>query len=282
MLGLPEIDVLTRGFGPRELILVVGYSHGGKTQVALTTILNNPSQRLAYFSLDDPAEMVTIKLLSMAMGVDAEEIEQRVRARDPEMRRALLDVQDTFPNLLVFDQSMSFGKIENAVEEAQQHWGAPCDGVLIDYLQLVQSEEYDEATHSVQVRTQAAKRMVKAWDWPTMLLHQGSRSHCPPGKPVTLTSAAYGGEQEATIILGCRRKVFAEDATDRERAVHANTVTLHVVKNKRPPSKTTNYKGVDFKLTRTGRIIPMDEPEPNPKPPRESDRLISEFDGEVF
>jgi replicative DNA helicase len=71
-LGLGEIDQLTRGFRPQDLVLVTGFSHSGKTQLVNTMILNNPDKRILFISLDDPAEMIVTKLVAMHCKTSAE------------------------------------------------------------------------------------------------------------------------------------------------------------------------------------------------------------------
>lgn len=57
------------------------------------------------------------------------------------------------------------------------------------------------------------------------------------------------------MLIGVRRKLFDEslDAWQRER--ERNTITVHVVKNKRPPNRRTSAEGIDFHLDEsTGTI----------------------------
>jgi hypothetical protein len=101
---------------------------------------------------------------------------------------------------------------------------------------------------------------VKKKPFPTLALQQNSRSRGAPGEPITMLSMGFGGEKEATMILGVRRKKDLESAEATERAMHANTITLHLVKNKRPPGKVTPIEGVDFEMVpSTGLIRPLQE-----------------------
>lgn len=258
-LGLPTIDVLTRGFGPRELVIVVGFAHSGKTQLINAMILNNPQRRILYFSLDDPAEMIVVKLLCMHSGIAADVLEQRVRNHDPAVHKLLADAEILFPNLLIVDQPLGFGQIVDAIAEATELWGAPPECVVIDYLALIPSSDGNaEGSNTVISKAQELKRLVKSLEYPVICVHQGTRSQCGPGKPVTLTSLAFGGEQEATMVLGVRRKREDDDADEADRRYNANTITLHLVKNKRPPSKRTPYEGIDFFMDPdTGMIRPI-------------------------
>lgn len=257
-LGLAAVDLLTRGFGPKELIYFTGFSASGKTQLVLTAVLHNSDKRVLFFSMDDPAEMVLMKLACMAEGVSAEVMERKVREHDEQAKLALKTASERFPNLVVVDESLSMGEISTAVEEATLSWGAPPELVVIDYLELIRGTDYHDAVNNVKAQSRELKKWVKDKPFPTLVLHQGTRSNARPGAPITILSMAHGGEQEATILVGVRRKRDWEELDEWERSKHRDTITLHVVKNKRPPSKVTPIGGVDLYMSPdTGLVRPL-------------------------
>lgn len=248
MTGLSEIDFLTRGFGPKELILFAGFSHAGKTQLVNTMILNNRDRRILFFSMDDPREMILIKLACMLSGDSAEVLERKIRAHDAAAKTGLrAAATDHFRNLVVVDDSLGLAAMDVAIEEATDLWGAPPELIVVDYLGSMRSDGGGESDDGgIKQKASALKRWVKDKPFPTVCVHQNTRSNGGPGQPITITSIAFGGEQEATMIVGVRRKRDDADADDFVRRNHANTVTLHVVKNKRPPGKMTPPEGVDL------------------------------------
>lgn len=261
-LGLPEIDILTRGFRPKDLVVLTGFAHSGKTQLVNTMVLNNVDKRILFFTLDDPAEMVLAKLVSMSTGIPAEELERRIRQGDEAVKDSIRNVAKAdFQNLLMVDDSVALDQMQQAVDEATAVWGAPPDAVVVDYLEMIPGATIkDDSIDSVK---RMAKRL-KAWAhtaaYPLIVLHQGTRSGAKPGSPISMTSMAYGGEQEATIVLGVRRKRDRqdEDIDPYERRLVEDTVTLHVPKNKRPGGRLTHYDGIDFYLEpTTGLIRPL-------------------------
>ena len=247
-LGIAPIDTLTRGFGPKELVFITGFAHSGKTQLVNTAILNNLDRKILFFSMDDPAEMILLKLTCMYAGIAADELERLIHQDDADAKATLRKAAtDIFKNLIVVDDSLGLGNMDKAIEEAKDLWGCDPDLCVIDYLELMQGNATsDDANSNVKSKSQALKKWVKGKTWPTVVLHQGTRSGSEPGKPITMTSMAYGGEQEGTIVIGVRRKKDDRDADTWVRATHEKTVTLHVVKNKRPPAKITKPDGVDL------------------------------------
>jgi hypothetical protein len=109
-----------------------------------------------------------------------------------------------------------------------------------------------------------------------LVLHQTSRTAGADGAKLTMSSGSYGGEQQATSIIGVRRKkyqIMAEinelteklDRSHSERLVerleflrhdlkiHEFTVTVSLLKNKRPAGQLVD--DIDFELDiTTGRL----------------------------
>lgn len=259
-LGLLELDALTRGFRAGDLVLIVGYVHSGKTQLVNTMILNNPTKRVLFFSMDDPAEMILAKLVSMATNIRAGELERSVRDGDEytiDMIRKT--VHEGFENLIVVDDSVGILAMKRAVEEAREVWGADPDAVCIDYLGIIPGRA-DEEARAIPENAKALKVWARQNPWPTIVVHQGTRTNSPPGAPITLKSAAFGGDAQASVLLGVRRKSHNEELSDEERTMHENTTTLHLVKNKRPGGKLTHHSGMDFYIDpNTGMVRPLEE-----------------------
>jgi len=259
MSGLSQIDYLTRGFGPKELVLVTGFSHAGKTQLINTMVLHNRGKRVLFFSMDDPSEMILLKLACMKEKISAQELELRLRRHDEGARLIIQQAAShAFENCIVIDDSLGLAAMAAACLEAEDFWGAPPDVVIIDYLASIAGNgSTDEEDGGVKQKVAALKRWVKDKPFPTVVVHQQTRSRGGPGAPPTIVSGAYGGEQEATILIGVRRKRDDDGLDQFDRDKHANTITLHVIKNKRPPSKITPHDGIDFYIDPdTGLISP--------------------------
>lgn len=248
MTGINAIDVMTRGFGPKELIIVGGFAHSGKTQLALTMIVNNLSKNWAIFSLDDPAELLLQKLYCMAYRKNSADFEQQLRD-NPDTLKQLEDVAaNQFARLNICDETKTVQEMQADVAAMPI---AP-DAILIDYLQLIPAGE--DSLGTVNTRANDLKNWAKQLPSPIILIHQGTRSGSEPGAPFKMTSLAFGGEQQATMILGVRRKKddYRRDkynnwlTTPSERERHKNTITVHLVKNKRPPCRLTAPDGLDL------------------------------------
>jgi hypothetical protein len=111
-------------------------------------------------------------------------------------------------------------------------------------------------------------------DVPLWVLHQLSRSKGSDGQEVGIDSGAYGGETQSTHLIGVRRKrsaILAKLKHEREKAqpneekiaeldyelgIHEFTVSVNLVKNKRPGGDL--LPEVDFELIKaTGQLRPL-------------------------
>lgn len=249
-LGLTQVDVLTRGFRPGDLVIITGFAHSGKTQMVNQMLVENPDKRIVFFSLDDPAEMILAKLVAMVKGIGSERIEDKVRSGDEATIKMIMDVaQSAFPNLFVVDEVIGIPAMLAAVEEATKVWGAPPHCVILDYIEMMPGDGVsDDHAANVKQKCNSLKKWAKESPYPVVALHQGTRSNAKPGEPITLLSMGFSGEQQATIVVGVRRKKDDEQAEEYERRTHENTITVHVVKNKRPGGRCTHWDGVDYQL----------------------------------
>ena len=66
------------------MLLVVGRSHTGKSQVLLngivSNLVNNPAAHVVIFSMDEPRELVVMKLYCLLRGKSSTEVEEAVKS----------------------------------------------------------------------------------------------------------------------------------------------------------------------------------------------------------
>lgn len=256
MLGLPQVDMLTRGFGAGELTYIMGYTHSGKTQLFLTMVCHNRDRHFVLVTMDEPAELVLTKLICMRTSSNAERLEERVKAGDRQaIDRVHRIAREDFKNLVIVDMSMHVKKLPDVVKECEDFWQAPVDGLGLDYLGLLGSDDIEIGHKSQEVKAFAVEQA-----FPTVVIHQGSRGNSADGQELTMRSMAYGGEQEAIMVIGVRRqrdKALTNDWTEYDRAREKDTVEVSVVKNKRPPSKLGEYSF--YMDPACGLIMPLDQ-----------------------
>lgn len=238
MFGLPEVDMLIRGVGPGELMYVTGVAHSGKTQVVLQSLANNPDARVVFFTPDEVDSLILTKLIGITHGVNGEDLERQIKAGSQTALDMVKRVAgEQFKNLIVVDQSLSFEQMSTAVAEARHMWGEKDpDLVIVDFLELLPGST-DAGNDSVQWKSQELKRWSKVEEVPLICIHQASRGSGKRGQGRGMAAMRYGGENDAIFVLEVFRKVEDDDLDEVERDRLRNTVTVSVVKNKRPPSR---------------------------------------------
>jgi len=235
-LGFPEIDLATRGIGKGEVLLVVGRSHTGKSQVLLngivTNLINDPSAHVVIFAMDEPRELVVMKLFCLLQGKSSTEVEEAIKAGD---KAVLTELREAASNELsrvaVVDDSLSLEAMTEVMEEARQWWGCNPSFTMIDYLELLPGGDSDST--GVTSKAQAVKRWAKTQRVPVGLVHQAGRGSGEKGKPAGLYAGRYGGEQEAIFVLEVYRQKDRQDLSGWETEYHAHSININLCKNKR-------------------------------------------------
>lgn len=274
-LGFNELDKQMRGVAPSEMLLINGYSHSGKTMFLLSILAHNSDKTVVYFCPDEPRTLTLVKLACVANGINAYDLEEQISQGDTRAVNILKHTaKEMFPNLAVFDQPMTLSDMERAMGETSEMLGKPCV-MVFDYLELLQGGGED-----VPSKANTIKAFGKRHHVPLIVLHQSSRSSGADGRKMTISSGAYGGEQQASHIIGVRRKKFEIQsqiqeiqeklakgtATERllerldslryDERIHENTVTMNLVKCKRPASALLD--DMDYEIEQgTGRLIPL-------------------------
>jgi KaiC/GvpD/RAD55 family RecA-like ATPase len=273
--GIPEFDAAMRGTGPGELTLIQGFTHSGKTLVATEILLNNPDTPFVLFTPDETRPLVLTKLTSALHGIGAEELEQRIYQDDQSARDLLLKTAERYSRLAIFDDSVTLVEMDRMMDETRDALGVAPKGVMFDYAELL--EDHDD----VKKKLTSLKAWGKRHNVAMFVIHQASRTSGSAGRKMNIDSGAYGGEQQSTHVIGVRRKKYMHyamitileekiansqngDAIARmERRIEElrmvdiprdeDTITVSLVKNKRPPCKLVDDMDYKIDLT-TGRM----------------------------
>ena len=269
--GINELDSEMRGTAPGELTMWLGFSHSGKTLALTKALIHNRNKRILFFQPDEPKVLTLVKLACAYHGIAAVELEKRI-ADDDEEAKALLraTANEVFPNLIVIDQPLITANMERGFDEACDVWNASPELVVVDFLELLEDIEM------VPAKATYLKGFGRRYDVPMWVLHQLSRTSGADGRQVTISSGAYGGETQATHLIGVRRKkseIIARlkalreqkqtERTEEEIAdlefqlrIHEFTISVNLVKNKRPGGDL--LPEVDYELIKsTGQLLPL-------------------------
>ncbi len=231
-----DLDRLTLGLNPSELILVAGRPGMGKTAIALNMALHvgmTLGKTVAIFSLEMSREQLAMRLLSRAAWVPLQNLltgqlsEQQWRSvTDAAQSLSLSDIRiDDNPTLTVADMSAQCRRVANL------------GLVVIDYLQLMQSAgsghswSNESRTQAVSDISRMLKIMAKELNVPVICASQLSRANeSRQDKRPLLSDLRESGsiEQDADVVIG----LFREGYYNRE-CENPNLAEALVLKNRK-------------------------------------------------
>ena len=235
-LGFNEIDLATRGIGKGEVLMVVGRSHTGKSQMLLNSIvsnlINHPEAHIVIFSMDEPRELVAMKLYCLLRGRSSTDVEEAIKALDTNTLNDLAEASEReLSRVAIIDESFPLEQMAEVMDEIRDWWGVNPSFCMIDYLELLPGGDSDAT--GVTTKAQAVKRWAKTQRVPVGLVHQAGRGSGDKGKAAGLYAGRYGGEQEAIFVIEVYRQRDRYDLSQWEKDYHDNSINLNLCKNKR-------------------------------------------------
>lgn len=264
--GFTELDKMTTGFQPGELIIVAARPSMGKTAISLNIAEHaaiTEQKNVLFFSLEMINNQLGTRLVASVSRIN----QQRVkigRINDSEWQR-LTDAVGKLANSGIYlDESSSISATEIRARARRLH--RECGGlhlIVIDYLQLIQtSGRSDNRAFELAEVSRALKMLAKELHVPVVALSQLNRSleQRPNKRPIMSDLRDSGGiEQDADLILFVYRdEVYHEESPDKGIA------ELIIGKQRNGPTGTVyvNFRGELIRFE--------DRPKHEPIPSREA------------
>lgn len=231
--GYYELDKLTSGFHPHELIIVAARPGMGKTAIALNFVTNiaiNSKKTVALFNMEMGAEQLATRMLSSVGQIEGSKLKtgnlehsdwKRLNEAISRLSNTKIYIDDTAGNTV--------GEIRSKCRKLATS-PSGLDIVVIDYLTLIQGTSKNGANRQQEVAdiSRALKTMAMELNVPVIALSQLSRGieQRVDKKPMLSDLRESGAiEQDADIVafLHC---------TDEER-VKENSLMEFVIRKHR-------------------------------------------------
>lgn len=206
--GFGELDSLTEGFHPTQLIILAARPAVGKTAFALNLALSaakSSKKNIAIFSLEMPAEQLIMRMISSLGQIDNKKLSTGKLENDDWKRfnEAISILADT--NIFFHDAG---GVTPSEIKAKCRRLATQGEGlglVIIDYLQLIDSSSRYAGSRQQEVSeiSRALKTMALELEVPVIALSQLSRSveKREDKKPVLSDLRESGSiEQDADIV----------------------------------------------------------------------------------
>jgi replicative DNA helicase len=260
--GFAELDKLTSGFQPSELVIVAARPSMGKTAFCLNIATNAAleQQGVAIFSLEMSKESLVQRMLTAEARVDSQRVRQgSLRDTDfTQLARAAGQLQackiwiDDTPSLTLLEMRSKARRLkaENDIKM-----------VVVDYLQLMRSPEHAEnRVQEISDISRSLKGLARELHIPVVALSQLSRASEQRGgerKPILSDLRDSGAiEQDADLVMFIHRPEYY----DREDESKKGMAEVMLSKNRNGPTGDVHLR-FNREYTRFDNLSGRDDPE---------------------
>lgn len=223
--GFSDLDAMTSGLQPGDLVIVAGRPSMGKTSFAMNiaeTAAVSQKLPVAIFSMEMPGEQLAMRMMSSLGRINAHKVRTGKLEDDdwPRLTHAIGLLADA-PMFIDDTPAMTPLELRARARRLKREHGLGM--IVVDYLQLMQSPEASEnrATEISNI-TRSLKGLAKELNVPVVALSQLNRSleQRPNKRPVMSDLRESGAiEQDADVIFFIYRdEVYNEDSQDKGTA----------------------------------------------------------------
>ncbi len=221
--GFADLDRMTSGFQPGDLVVVAGRPSMGKTALALNigeSVALNTGMPVAVFSMEMGASQLAMRLIGSVGRLDQHKLRTgRLQPDDWDKLSAALGRLNEAPILIDETPALNAIEVRSRARRLMKQYGK-LGLVIVDYLQLMQASTQGEnrATEISEI-SRAMKSLAKELQVPVVALSQLNRSleQRPNKRPVMSDLRESGAiEQDADVILFIYRdEVYNAETQDK-------------------------------------------------------------------
>ena len=237
--GFADIDELTAGLQPADLVIVAARPSMGKTAFALNIgahVGTTGERTVGVFSLEMSKEQLFMRMLTSAAQIDSHRFRTGLLTESDYGR--LSDAIGVLSEARVYiDDTPSIGVLEMRAKSRRLKAEHGLDLVVIDYLQLMQGRgRFENRNQEIASISRSLKALAKELDVPVVALSQLSRAPESRGdKRPQLSDLRESGalEQDADVVMF----IFREDMYE-ETPENANVAEIIIGKQRNGPTGT--------------------------------------------
>ncbi|MBU0734291.1 MAG: replicative DNA helicase [Proteobacteria bacterium] len=223
--GFEQLDRLTAGLQPSDLIIIAGRPSMGKTALALNIGYNaakKTGNAVAVFSLEMSRQQLGIRLLGFDSGIDATKLRTGSLRADDWPR--LTESADRLSELPIFiDDSSAISVLEMKAKCRRLKKRSDVALVIVDYMQLIYGRRSAESRQlEMSEISRSLKGLAKDLDVPVVALSQLNRKvEDRPNKRPQLADLRESGaiEQDADVIVFIYRDEIYNPNSEENRNI---------------------------------------------------------------
>lgn len=224
--GFTDLDNLTSGMQPADLVIIAGRPSMGKTTLAMNIAENiaiKADKMVLIFSMEMPGGSLAMRMMSSLGMIDQNKVRTGKLDDDewPRLTSALGMLSET--KMFIDDTpALTITEVRARCRRMTREHGQ-LGVIILDYLQLMQSPTSgDNRVQQISDISRGLKALAKELDVPVIALSQLNRNleQRPNKRPVMPDLRESGAiEQDADLILFIYRdEVYNEDSKDRGTA----------------------------------------------------------------
>ncbi len=221
--GFDELDKMTGGLQPADMIVIAGRPSMGKTTFAMNLCENvaiKAGKPVLVFSMEMPADSIVMRMLASLGRINQTSIRSGQLEKDdwPRITSAIhmLSEQKFF-----IDDTPALSPLEMRARARRvaRECGGELGAIMVDYLQLMQVPGVDNRVNEISEISRSLKGIAKELNCPVLALSQLNRSleQRPNKRPVMSDLRESGAiEQDADLIAFLYRdEVYNKESNEK-------------------------------------------------------------------
>ena len=260
--GFIELDALTSGFQPSELVIVAARPSMGKTAFVLNVAANAAldGQGVALFSLEMSKEALVHRLLTSMARVDSQRVRHgKLRDFDFTQLARAAGLLQSCPIWIDDQPALTLLQMRSKARRLKAEYDIRL--IVVDYLQLMRSPEYSEnRVQEISDISRSLKALARELEIPVVALSQLSRASEQRGgerKPILSDLRDSGAiEQDADLVIFIHRPEYYDREDESKRGV----AEIMLSKNRNGPTGDIQLR-FSREYTRFDNLSAREEPE---------------------
>jgi replicative DNA helicase len=239
--GFVDLDEMTRGLQPADLVIIAARPSMGKTSLVLNIaqhVATGPGHVVGFFSLEMSKESIFIRLLTSEAQIDGHRLMAGAIGQKDYGR--ISHALETLSSMRLFiDDTPNLGILEMRAKARRLQAEHGLSLLVVDYIQLMNARgRYENRTLELASISRALKGLAKELNVPIVALSQLSRApearsdHRPQLSDLRESGAL---EQDADVVV----LIYREDVYNRDpNSENAGIAELIIAKQRNGPTGT--------------------------------------------
>ena len=220
--GFRDLDRMTSGLQPSDLILVAARPSMGKTAFTLNIAQNvgvRQHKTVAFFSLEMSQEQLVQRLLCQIAHIDSQKLRTGQLNSDEEWTRLTDACDKLYESPIYIDDTpgISVAEMRSKARRLKSEHGLGL--IIVDYLQLMQGRNAESRQQEISEISRSLKALARELKVPRIALSQLSRSvESRQDKRPMLSDLRESGalEQDADIVSFLYREDYYDKETENQ------------------------------------------------------------------